>query len=417
MKKFNYFLFLVILFITLNNASGIANVFLGTTALFSPLLLITLILLFINNVRQIRIQTLFILPLLFLGTYLFFGSLSAVFLGYPVEFIRTLRGIITTIIIFISVYTFLSNIHNGFTSIKLLNIIYFFLIVSTLLVIVAYFSGFQEYGKYAANTGGATERYSGVFKNPNQAGAMANYCMVFSLYFFMHERKISKQVLLIVMIFTCFTAAYLSFSKTALITSWVILGGFLLAFSYTIMMTNKRLKYGRVLLLSFTLFYLVFTYYTDSNKIIELTKIQENRISQVNRAYKGEFDDEVTSGRVSLITYAWELISSNPFFGYGLGYFHRLPGRNLGAHNTYLTIWGEAGIMPFLLYLVLLFVLLVKSIKIKNFAFLLIGILAIFFIQGGSKHTLIDDRAFNILLVVIVYIIEREKNNFKQYII
>jgi len=89
MKKFNYFLFLVILFITLNNASGIANVFLGTTALFSPLLLITLILLFINNVRQIRIQTLFILPLLFLGTYLFFGSLSAVFLGYPVEFIRT----------------------------------------------------------------------------------------------------------------------------------------------------------------------------------------------------------------------------------------------------------------------------------------------------------------------------------------
>lgn len=81
-------------------------------------------------------------------------------------------------------------------------------------------------------------------------------------------------------------------------------------------------------------------------------------------------EDEGGSGRVELWQISLNAIEKKPFFGWGLGESPYIIGReqikNIGSHNTFLTIWFESGIFA-LLSFILTMIFLFKANRKEKF--------------------------------------------------
>lgn len=73
--------------------------------------------------------------------------------------------------------------------------------------------------------------------------------------------------------------------------------------------------------------------------------------------------DDVSSGRSELWAIAIKLFKDNPIFGIGAGRYVSLSGAGTNAHNTYLEILCELGVVGFTLFLIPLIYTLIKTIK------------------------------------------------------
>ena len=96
------------------------------------------------------------------------------------------------------------------------------------------------------------------------------------------------------------------------------------------------------------------------------------------------------------------MIFDKPFFGHGFTMFQRKTNGMPGVHNTYLMVLGEAGIVPFLLFIYVYTKLLVKSwdkFKEKPYLFNITLILVIYMMTG---HTYFQN-FYMVLLSMFVF--------------
>lgn len=247
----------------------------------------------------------------------------------------------------------------------------------------------------------ADNRFGGFFGNPNEAGIMACVALAFVL-----AEPYKRKWLQIICLIAIPLAAILTFSKTA----WLVLPIIWLLHLLRSSRRNPILLMVMILVLSI----LSLVSVTDvldwilSNPFFEVSLAQERRIKQVMFLVvaSGEAENTLT-GRDFLWKYGFQQIKQSPLLGHGLGSFHHMVGGLLeegvwqGVHNVYLMIWGEAGLIPFTLFIIVT-LRLAWSVTTAPRHPVSLTLAMILFLNLQVNHNALSTRFFLVLLAVLL---------------
>ncbi len=394
------------------------------TAPFSPLiLLLSLIILFLSFEKErIRANSLILkLILLFYCSYLFIGLVSYFldpsYLHPRTSLLVLLKSYLSSIVIITSFYAGSKVFIKHYGLNRLLQAIIGFSLVSVIFIAFANQLGVSQISDVSKTV--ESDRQSGLFKNPNEAGAMALYFVVLTLGGFSFFRK--YYFILLGLIGLALYSTILSFSKSAMITGLLVLIAFLV----------HQAKYAPKLKLSslfkVSLFIVVFVSsisfigFRFFSYLDQMSYGQRTRLLRTTQILSGQIDKQTTSERDGLYSFAIEQIMNRPLLGYGLGSFHRLKnlkGANkMGVHNTQLMVFGESGIIPFLL-LMLTFTLLGFSgwlNKSPGIGFIILGTAIVFFVNvAGTGHNALGARVSNALIGITIVLSQWKRVSNKR---
>lgn len=212
----------------------------------------------------------------------------------------------------------------------------------------------------------AHNRFIGTYADPTLAGGMACYTVGLALVFLdgNRYRKFATLALILGSV-----AAMVTFSRTAILT----LGGLLLVFGISSVSSSRSWQETVIKVRTITLvggacvlFILTaefFFFEEDPNVFSRLLWI---------RTFGTDFEGTISS-RFTLWSMGWSKVMESPLFGHGLWQIHHLEdgprcrmGIVCGAHNSFLVLWGEAGIIPFLLFVLFIGSLLWKALMLPR---------------------------------------------------
>lgn len=221
-------------------------------------------------------------------------------------------------------------------------------------------------------------RYSGFYLDPNNAGLI---CLIgFSLTF-----VIAKSFQLVGKI-TFTLLGLLTFSRT-FILSWLLIN---------LLSIRLNLKNAKMIALGFGILSTLLIYN-------EFLPVKNPRLEQIGAIFKGNEQKAKGIDRDS----RWETwsryynaLTDKPIFGSGYGGF---AGNGVappvGVHNTYLLLWGEAGIIPiliFIFYLCKIFIRTNRIFKTSPYALMMLLALSLFLLTNHNFFT--NDYSLLILL-------------------
>ena len=209
---------------------------------------------------------------------------------------------------------------------------------------------YQSLPEYYLST--AEERFLGTFSSPNIAGAAACQAVVLALSLLNSRyRKFAWAVAILGS-----AAVIMTFSRTAIIILILILAFFLWS-SMSNVHHERRQSTAVWLTLAFMV--VVFGLAAVNREHLPLKPGQLERIEWVITF--GGTDSRIQ--RFEIWPLGMSLIAESPLFGHGLSQFHHLEGAptcyggteeyaiTCGVHNSYMMLWGEAGIVPLALFL------------------------------------------------------------------
>ena len=197
-----------------------------------------------------------------------------------------------------------------------------------------------------------TYRFMGTFTSPNFAGEVACYAAGLALVFLnngIRYRKFASVVLILSSV-----AVLLTFSRAAILT---LVGLFL----FSGLSSLSRFRPEPRNIVSMLLIILIGGGVSLVIFAPERLPIAESYATDPRWVWLrtfGAFDEFAKLGSRAVL---WSLgslrIAESPFFGHGLLHLHHLAdaptcrlGVQCGVHNTYLMLWGEAGVIPFSLF-------------------------------------------------------------------
>jgi len=404
------FMFLTNALIIIGNINGILYGVLGIKAPLSPIILLNSItitgLLFFKLKPRGRFGFLVWYFLFFIIMFITLGLASGLFFWqeyHPKASVDGgLRRVLPSMIIFYSTYLYfnyqvqvgkLSKLIGQLTIISFLTVL--MIIFGDAVGITTEISGNKDAG-----------RASGLFANPNGAGLAANYCLGLALTCLFLDKK--GLVLWIGIVSASIYASVITFSKAAILVTVLLLllyPGFLL-FSFL-----KTSFYQKVKLVSIGVIFISsigFTVVKLQNYLGSLDYHQLQRIEHTVALLSGEINEKTTSERSFLWEKAWNRIADNPIFGYGLESFHRFPDSGLGVHNSFLMIWGEGGIISIFLFVSFLGLLVVGAFKLKSKigSALILGLVLIFSAQDAfTGHNALENRLSIMMLALCTALI------------
>lgn len=140
-------------------------------------------------------------------------------------------------------------------------------------------------------------------------------------------------------------------------------------------------------------------------------------IQNISTISKYIVDQDVTSGRIDIYASVFEMIKNSPYIGNGLYSVESIVG--IKAHNIYLQLWAELGIIGLVIYCYTIAITLYNSIKIyinyteKRFYTLLsIYIQLIFISYGLSGNPLYDYFILGIYIIATALprSVQRDRN-------
>lgn len=208
-------------------------------------------------------------------------------------------------------------------------------------------------------------RYSGLYFNPNTGGFIA--IIAFSLTFALKNKPLKTLGTL----FSSF-GGLLTFSRTFIIL-WLVTN----LISLKISLKNARLLVFGIVSVIFIIIF------------AETLQVNTIRLKQFE-AYINNDTSTANELKTDSRTETWSMyfndIYENPFYGKGFASFQGRPG-SAGVHNSFLLIIGEAGIIPFLLFVSLIIYLLFWSVRLFKLAphliLITIGLTAVLMADHG----------------------------------
>ncbi len=348
------------------NLNGIFESLTGRGELGSPLILLSaLSILYLIPIKKAYVRSFFLVFSLLTGLYLLFGwGLGIWFMD---EGYFTLDGaksgsrqLMTSYIIVSAFYFLFVWAKETGESDKYMKTLFYMFFIVLLAGVFEDFLGLRKvlYQRYT-NT-----RNLGFFGNPNETGMQANLTFVLAVWAYF--RKYIRPWTFIILLGLCTYGVLLSFSRTAIITNALLILVFLgyLVFG-SVGRSGIRYQPRR-----WFLFLLIIGIVASAFQFVaipfynNLKTNQRKRIDAVgNLIFKRQFDNKTTALRAGIFDDAVTLIKRRPFTGYGLqtfskgGMFPSSPSH--GVHNMYLKVIGEAGIIPEVLYLLMILFFLV----------------------------------------------------------
>lgn len=416
--RWSFILLCIILFCNLN---GVIYLIFKIRAPFSPLILVlSLIIIYIGIFKQqISLRShLLLIIISFYVLYIFIGICSYL-LDYTYVHGSTsvpilLRSYVSSIVIIAAFYIGAKSFALRKEIPLLLQLLFGTTLISILFAAFSPLVGLTDVKVAAAVTQVNTERESGLFGNPNEAGAFGLYFMIICLVAYGYLKK--GGILFISSFLLGLYVVFSSFSRTSLMLSLLVIFVYViynLKYFFRLRLSNSRKPFimGSFLIIGAIVVSQQFFVYVQS-----LTHSQRGRLLQTFQLFSGEINERTTSERSALFVFAWEEIKRRPLIGYGLGSFHKMkhfPGpRKMGVHNTHLLIFGESGIIP--IFLFCLFFLLLGISGWTHYhpslGFLIIGVCLTFFLNvAGSGHNALDDRTSNALLGIAIVLSQIKK--------
>lgn len=228
------------------------------------------------------------------------------------------------------------------------------------------------------------QAYYGIYGNANALAGVAIAILAVALTTLIDYKKNNLKSNYI---FMTYFAIIISFSVIIITTSRAsFMVGLLLAFIYMIILfKDNKLTYKKLLLGLLGLFLLVLA-------AEYINTILDTLFSQITAKFEKKSGDLFDKR-----TYVWEMtINQASFFGHGRGYSIEQLGQ--GAHNTYISILGQYGILATLSFILYLLTILVNSIifamSSENFSekylplFVTITFILISFTEGMLMKTI-----------------------------
>jgi O-antigen ligase len=392
--------------------NGLITLLFGISAPLSVLILILSVVIIYINFSRPNSGKVNIYLILIIATYVLYLMIASCSLLWNSELLNDSTSIFSLYRSYISSLIIIAAYYYGINSMlqertKKFSLDYYtpFFIVTLLFVVFG-----AEFGLYESFVGTndtfGDERSSGLFANPNEAGAFANYALVIFLAIFSATKK---KILYLVFAALAITASVLSFSKAALIISTLVIIFFLFRSAGWYSYNSKSFK--RYLVFFFFIIFGLSSYllvnFSDLSK--NLTRNQKIRVAGTLAILTGEINVHTTSHRTEVYKHGWELIKKNPIFGHGLGTFHKFNSGRLhfGVHNTFLLIQGESGILPFILFVSLFIHFFIRGLRLKNLemGFFVSGVVIVYFLNVcGTSHNALDERTSNALIGTIIAI-------------
>lgn len=310
--------------------------------------------------------------------------------------IHSTRAIATSTILIIAYYIYFNQIKNFDRHIQVIFYLFFFTCMGGVLE--------STLGLKPIYVEHDVTRAFGFFGNPNETGLQCNLTLLLSLYLFT-KRKIGFIVLFAGMSVGIY-GGIMSFSKSAILLTFVILTGY---FLYNILYFRKLgfegvKRFGKLVLIITT----VLVFFVVPKVIFELNNLQGDQMKRINDLYKmivlGQIDSSTTSDRTIALEQGLDVYSQRPIFGHGLNSFSQgdLFQLGLGVHNTYLKILGEGGAVSISLWLLFLFTYLYYGFSFTKApdSFFVIGIIAVISFYFLVSHTVLS-RKFVVPLLSI----------------
>ena len=203
-------------------------------------------------------------------------------------------------------------------------------------------------------------RFLGTYVSPNMAGMVGCYTTGLALAFLNAGRYRTFALLAVVL---SSAACLLTYSRAVFFT-WVLLLLLFLWFS-----TLTLYRKGTLVIACLAVFFL---FIFNVERLLVLDPARSDRLMAMKTFdFSGNYVRNIRPGLWSL---GWSQITESPFFGHGLMRFHRLEGAFIcqklqvtcGTHNTYLMLWGEAGLIPVSLFLLFIGSLLWKHLTLPR---------------------------------------------------
>ncbi|WP_411032154.1 O-antigen ligase family protein [Spongiimicrobium sp. 3-5] len=173
-------------------------------------------------------------------------------------------------------------------------------------------------------------RYSGFYINPNMAGfiAIMAYTLTFKIKNF-YSKSLAQIIITI--------GGIVTFSRTFILI-WVITN----LLSISISIKNLRiLAIGLGLLVSLTIF----------GPMLKLNTERLNQFTAILNKEEGALKSANKESRTETWAVFYDYVIEKPFFGNGYGAFQTNGLNHVGAHNSFLLVLGESGIIPFLIFI------------------------------------------------------------------
>jgi O-antigen ligase len=285
------------------------------------------------------------------------------------------------------------------------------LIVGTLITIFAVPIGLYKID-YAVPPGFmSVTRMAGIYFDPNFAGFAANITAIFSISGLFRPK--SPKILGIVGVFVGLLGIIASFSKSGILSLLIWL--FTTLIIYFIMYARVPRQTRRVANILFGgFFYIIFQFILFiALNFNTLPKEQRERIQQIENIITGKADKSDTSNRANLVELGLSKVQERPIFGTGYLSFTYLldagsnTGDNVGVHNTFLRVWGEAGTFAFLLFIGFWIHLLNRAIQLKHLwqRLLLVALIVEFIVFGLTAHTVLEDNFIGALIGILLALI------------
>lgn len=209
-------------------------------------------------------------------------------------------------------------------------------------------------------------RFIGTYADPTLAGGMACYTVGLALVFLdgNRYRKFATLALILGSV-----AAIVTFSRAAILT----LGGLLLFFGISSVSSSRsrREAVNKVFTIALVGGACVLFILTAESFFFEEDPNVFSRLLWI-RTFGVDFEGRIST-RFTLWSLGWSKVMESPLFGHGLWQIHYLEDglrcrMNVlcGAHNSFLVLWGEAGIIPFLLFVLFIGSLLWKALMLPR---------------------------------------------------
>ena len=376
-KIFVWGLFLLMAFFMLNGITMVLN-FTGLSVTIPIMMIMVFFMVYFWAKKKLQRDYFFLFFLLAHILYLAISLFSLYMLQqthFSIDIPYQLRSIIYNLII---VYVFYRFVLGRLYQHKFHQVIHLLFIAVAVGGILTLYSGL--FGLYSVETKSLSddpskiveERLSGVYANPNLAGFVANIGLLLSLTLMFSKHIFPKIIGLAGIIFSISTAVA-TFSKTSLLQCGIIIIIFLITFLVRYTKIEKQTRRGiGVILLAILLLLVPLSVYLSS-QYDELTPFQQDRIEQLSQLVtEGKVDSDLTTNRSDAVADGLNLIANHPLMGNGFMSFLRLEnasgktGEDIGIHNTFLLVLGDAGIFPFIVYVMFHLFCFISFFKIRD---------------------------------------------------
>ena len=141
-----------------------------------------------------------------------------------------------------------------------------------------------------------------------------------------------------------------------------------------------------------------------------MSQTQIDKVDNIINVLTLDFNRVDNSGRAELASHIMTDIYKNPILGNGVdfGVTHR-------AHNTYLAIWADAGVITLIFFIYILLSFMFKSLQLEvRMRSFCVSLLLVLYIFMMALQTVINQPYLIVIFVLIGYIIDNSKNKIEN---